>query len=108
MMRKFTSLLAILLVFVAVNCFSTCLVAENAPSVPPCHQHHQHPQQQAPCENHPGQLAFSAAQSSAHFDFVLPAVDVPAFRFAVATLTANVIPPTVALLVRPPLIALRI
>jgi hypothetical protein len=79
-LRKGTALLSVLLLLTAFRCMANCIVndtstatsgsAHNSSStVPPCHRHNSPTQgRQAPCQSHPGLLAYSVHQPSAHVD----------------------------------------
>src|SRR5580704_12055438 len=71
----------------ALGCMGTCIANDSgtpAHSVPPCHRHHaptNGTQNSAPCQSHPGLLAYSVHQPSAHIDVpvnLFPAVFEPA------------------------------
>jgi hypothetical protein len=79
-LRKGTALLSVLLLLTAFRCMANCIVNDtsNATSgsadhssstVPPCHRHNSPNQgRQAPCQSHPGLLAYSVHQPSAHVE----------------------------------------
>jgi hypothetical protein len=77
--RKGIAFLSVLLVLTAFRCMATCIVNDTGASlytpssttVPPCHRHHlpaKGTQTPAPCQNHPGLVAYNLQQPSAHVD----------------------------------------
>lgn len=77
-LRKCTALLSVLLLLTAFRCMATCIVNDtgapdhnSSTAIPPCHRHQappQGPQHSVPCQSHPGLLAYSVHQPSAHVD----------------------------------------
>jgi hypothetical protein len=81
-LRKGIALLSVVLVLTAFRCMATCIASDagasshtsSSTTLPPCHRHHGPPpgtQNSVPCQNHPGLLAYTVQQPSAHIDLHL-------------------------------------